>query len=68
VTSPFDGDGPFLVLLNDRGEHSLWPAATPVPAGWRTVLGPAPRTACDTYVDDHWTTARTGFQEGFRGR
>ncbi|MBY8850317.1 MbtH family protein [Saccharothrix sp. MB29] len=67
MTSPFDGDGPFLVLLNDRGEHSLWPAATPVPAGWRTVLGPAQ----DGLRHLPWTTTgppRTGFQEGFRGR
>ncbi|MGM1064040.1 MbtH family protein [Saccharothrix sp. Mg75] len=58
MTTPFDGDGPFLVLVNDRGEHSLWPTAVPVPDGWRTVLGPATRAACAAYVDEHWTALK----------
>ncbi len=26
-------DGPFLVLLNEEGQHFLWPKAVAVPAG-----------------------------------
>ncbi len=34
MTNPFDDeDGEFLVLVNDEGQHSLWPAQLAVPAG-----------------------------------
>jgi uncharacterized protein YbdZ (MbtH family) len=44
-----------LVLVNDAGEHSLWPASIPPPAGWRVVHGPDRRDRCLAYVDRHWT-------------
>ncbi|MGW2561414.1 MbtH family NRPS accessory protein [Streptomyces sp. NPDC001514] len=31
-------DGAFLVLANEQGDHSLWPAAAPVPEGWSVSL------------------------------
>ncbi|WP_233518475.1 MbtH family NRPS accessory protein [Streptomyces corynorhini] len=47
---PFDpgpeGLDTHLVLENDRGRLSLWPAWGAVPAGWRAVFGPAPHPAC----------------------
>ncbi|MGW3730031.1 MbtH family protein, partial [Streptomyces sp. NPDC000851] len=34
-TNPFDdADGRFLVLVNDEGQHSLWPSFADVPGGW----------------------------------
>lgn len=34
--NPFDDpDATFLVLVNDEGQHSLWPAFADVPDGWR---------------------------------
>jgi MbtH protein len=34
MTSPFENeDGTYLVLVNDEGQHSLWPEFAPVPAG-----------------------------------
>ncbi|MGW0533451.1 MbtH family protein [Streptomyces sp. NPDC003032] len=41
--NPFDREGEFLVLANDRGEHSLWPLFAAVPEGWSTAHGPCPR-------------------------
>ncbi|QEV18595.1 MbtH family protein [Streptomyces alboniger] len=41
--NPFDADGEFLVLANDRGEHSLWPLFAAMPDGWTAVHGPCPR-------------------------
>ena len=42
MPNPFDDtDGRFLVLVNDEGQHSLWPAFAEVPAGWTVVLGAA---------------------------
>lgn len=58
-TNPFDDDnGAFLVLVNDEEQHSLWPAAANVPAGWRVAFGEADRAACLDYVERHWTDLR----------
>ena len=57
--NPFDDpDGTFLVLANDEGQHSLWPANASVPAGWTVLHGPDDREQCLTYVDEHWTDMR----------
>lgn len=53
-----DQTGVYLVLVNDEGQHSLWPETIAVPAGWRVVHGPAPRDQCLAYVDDNWTDMR----------
>lgn len=59
MTNPFDDpDGRFLVLINDEGQHSLWPDHIRVPAGWTTVHGPADRPSCVEYVDANWTDMR----------
>jgi MbtH protein len=59
MTNVFDDpDGSFLVLVNQEGQHSLWPQALAVPAGWHRVHGPADRSACLSYVDEHWTDLR----------
>ncbi len=53
--NPFDDDAAdFLVLVNDAGQHSLWPTFRPVPQGWRTVYGPAARSAALAYVEANW--------------
>ncbi|MBO0675926.1 MbtH family protein [Mycolicibacterium sp. S2-37] len=58
-TNPFDDDkGSFFVLVNDEGQHSLWPTFADVPAGWRAVHGEAPRSECLEYVEQHWTDIR----------
>ncbi|MYU24109.1 MbtH family protein [Streptomyces sp. SID8352] len=59
MSNPWDdADAVFLVLVNDEGQHSLWPATTPVPPGWRTAQGPAARSACLAYVEENWTDLR----------
>lgn len=59
MTNPFDAaDGRFLVLVNDEGQHSLWPSFADVPAGWRTAFGEDTRQACLDYVERHWTDLR----------
>jgi len=55
MTNPFDDtDGTFRVLVNERGQHSLWPAATDLPRGWVTVFGPDSRAECLAYVSATW--------------
>ncbi|UGQ12341.1 MbtH family protein [Yinghuangia sp. ASG 101] len=53
-----DTAGTFTVLVNDEGQHSLWPAVHAAPAGWAVVHGPDTRERCLAYVDDHWTDMR----------
>ncbi|MES5820318.1 MbtH family protein [Streptomyces sp. RG80] len=58
-TNPFDdADGRFLVLVNEEGQHSLWPAFAEVPGGWRTVFEENSREACLDYVTANWTDLR----------
>jgi MbtH protein len=59
MTNPFDDeDGRFLVLRNDEGQHSLWPAFIDVPAGWQVVHEEDSRAACLQYIEDNWTDMR----------
>ena len=59
MTNPFENpDGRYLVLVNDEGQHSLWPEFVAVPAGWRTVFGPGPRQDCLDHVERNWTDMR----------
>jgi MbtH protein len=59
MANPFeDPDGTFLVLINDEGQHSLWPAWAEVPAGWTVAHGPDARQACLDHVDRSWTDMR----------
>jgi MbtH protein len=59
MTNPFDDeDGVYLVLVNDEGQHSLWPRRVEVPAGWTVTYGPAARQACLDHVEANWTDMR----------
>lgn len=57
--NPFDDpDGQFFVVVNDEGQHSLWPDIAPVPAGWTVVHGRTDRGSCIDYVNANWTDMR----------
>jgi len=59
MTNPFENtEGSFLVLVNDEGQHSLWPEFAVVPAGWTGVHGPDTRDECLAYVERTWTDMR----------
>jgi MbtH protein len=59
MTNPFDDEkGTFHVLVNDEGQHSLWPAWKDVPAGWTIVHESDTRAACLDYVEKNWTDLR----------
>ncbi|MEW2384377.1 MbtH family protein [Micromonospora sp. NPDC047707] len=51
-------DGRFFVVVNDEGQHSLWPQALTVPAGWTVTHGPADRASCLDHVTATWTDMR----------
>ena len=62
MTNPFEDNvektGVFLVLVNDEGQHSLWPQFAAVPAGWNIEFGPSGRQACLDFVEKNWTDMR----------
>ncbi|XRQ13793.1 MbtH family protein [Actinomadura welshii] len=59
MSNPFeDPDGTYLVLVNDEGQHSLWPSFAEVPAGWTVAKDEDTRQACLDYIDENWTDMR----------
>jgi len=59
MTNPFDDETEtFHVLVNDEGQHSLWPTFVPVPAGWKVMLEAETRAACLAYINEHWVDMR----------
>ncbi|MFI6980430.1 MbtH family protein [Embleya sp. NPDC050154] len=55
-TNPFDDeDGEFRVLVNDLGQHSLWPEFAAVPDGWTLAHGPCARSVALDWIGTHWT-------------
>ncbi len=58
-TNPFENpDGTYSVLVNDEGQHSLWPSFAEVPAGWTVALSDAGRQEALDYVTENWTDMR----------
>ena len=59
MTNPYeDENAGYVVLVNDENQHSLWPQAIEVPAGWTVAFGVAGRQACLDYVETNWTDMR----------
>lgn len=59
MTNPFEDDAAeHVVLMNDRVQYSLWPAALRVPPGWLVVHGPASRQGSLDFVEEHWHELR----------
>ncbi|WP_040774200.1 MbtH family protein [Nocardia pneumoniae] len=59
MNNPFDDDdAKFYVLINEEGEHSLWPVFAAVPGGWAVAYGAANRKSCLQYVENHWLDMR----------
>ncbi|MDR3082688.1 MAG: MbtH family protein [Streptomyces sp.] len=59
MTNPFDNEeATFLVLVNDEGQYSLWPAFAEIPEGWASEHGEATRQECLAFIDKYWTDMR----------
>jgi MbtH protein len=55
-SDPFESDDhEYSVLVNDLGQHSLWPEFLEPPPGWTPVFGPAARTDCLDHIEKNWT-------------
>lgn len=51
-------DPDWLVVHNEEGRHSVWPAEKPVPAGWLAVGQAGGRDECLAWIADNWTDPR----------
>jgi len=59
MTNPFDDEsGTFHVLVNNEGQHSLWPTFVPVPQGWTIAHESDSRAACLAFIEKNWTDMR----------
>jgi len=59
VANPFeDPDASYRMLVNDEGQHSLWPASLPTPHGWSAVHDTDSRANCLEYIEKNWTDMR----------
>ncbi|MFF9088268.1 MbtH family protein [Streptomyces sp. NPDC014991] len=59
MSNPFeDEDGRYLVLVNDEGQHSLWPGFAEIPAGWEVAHPEDSRQACLDHIEKNWTDMR----------
>jgi MbtH protein len=59
LANPFESDDlTYRVLVNDEGQHSLWPAFRPTPAGWAEVGPTGGRETCLAWIETHWTDMR----------
>lgn len=59
MTNPFeDENGVYHVLINDEGQHSLWPTFVEVPQGWTIVHEADTRAACLEFINRNWTDMR----------
>ncbi|MFD6874569.1 MULTISPECIES: MbtH family protein [unclassified Streptomyces] len=59
MANPFEDDSAeYWVLVNEEGQHSLWPGFAEVPAGWTVAHVKAARAECLDYVNKHWTDMR----------
>ncbi|MEE2041780.1 MbtH family protein [Nocardiopsis sp. CT-R113] len=59
MSNPFDDEKLlFKVLVNDEGQHSLWPAFADVPAGWEVRVEDSARADCLSFIEENWTDMR----------
>jgi MbtH protein len=59
MPNPFeDESGVYHVLLNDEGQHSLWPTFVDTPVGWTVVHKSDTRAACLEFINKNWTDMR----------
>jgi MbtH protein len=48
----------FRVVVNEEGQHSIWPADREAPRGWSDAGCAGPKGECLSFVDAHWKDMR----------
>ena len=49
---------PYVVVVNDEEQYSIWQAGRDLPAGWRQDGFTGTEDECLAYVDETWTDMR----------
>lgn len=53
-----DEEQTFLVVVNDEGQHSIWPDFKAVPAGWHELGFSGLKQDCLDHIAKVWTDMR----------
>lgn len=48
----------FEVVVNQRGQYSIWPSNRQLPPGWKVVLVRGSKAACLEYIEQVWVDMR----------
>jgi MbtH protein len=51
-------DFDYKALINDEGQHSIWPEMKPVPLGWKEVGPIGPKAEVLEWIQENWTDMR----------
>jgi MbtH protein len=51
-------DVPYVVVINEEEQYSIWPEGREIPAGWRAVGKSGTKDECLAYVEEVWTDMR----------
>ncbi|KOO51013.1 MbtH family protein [Viridibacillus arvi] len=56
MSNPFENEnGIYNVLINEEGQHSLWPSFLVIPEGWSIIYWEESRQDCLEYINKNWT-------------
>jgi MbtH protein len=58
ATTDDEDQRPYLVVVNDEEQYSIWLADKDVPAGWRAVGKSGPKADCLAHIKEVWTDMR----------
>lgn len=53
-----DPFGSYSVVVDDEGEHSIWPEGREIPSGWKAVGYTGPKDKCLEHIEERWTDVR----------
>ncbi|MGD0606931.1 MAG: MbtH family NRPS accessory protein [Streptosporangiaceae bacterium] len=53
-----DDTQPYVVVLNDEEQYSIWPADRDLPPGWHGDGFSGQKADCLAHIDDVWTDMR----------
>jgi MbtH protein len=48
----------YVVLINDEGQHSIWPAGKALPLGWTPAGKSGSKDDCLQFIEERWLDIR----------
>ncbi len=58
MSQPDDETTPYQAVMNLEEQYSIWPAARPLPLGWRPAGKTGTRSECLAFIEETWTDMR----------